>query len=239
MATREQSPRLQAVLWPFKTAFFVWLFVFLLGLLAIAFQMSMAKLVWGVPETTQQVRSFLVRDVERTYIQGQETPLTRLAVKGARAAYWMFFKATLIDRLMTNAATLGNDDLLDHGGDVLVRNNLVYRLQDELNLSIYVVQDFGVRLVLLLAAWPLYLLAYLVGLMDGLAQRSVRRACAGRESSSLYHRAKYLQFVVFVMAGMVYVLLPYSIKPEWFFIPLAVTLAWLSRIQWAFLKKYL
>jgi integrating conjugative element membrane protein (TIGR03747 family) len=239
VATSDDSPRLQAVLWPFKTAFYLWLSFTLLGLLSIAFQVSMAKLVWGVPETTRQVEVFLARDVERTYQNDQPTSLTHLAINGARLGYWMFFKVTQIDKMMRNAATLGNANSLDRGGDILVRNNLVSHIQDEIFLSMYVVQDFAVRIVLLMGAWPLYLLMFSLGLVDGLAERSIRRACAGRESSSLYHRAKYLQFASFVMAGMVYVLLPYSIRPEWFFIPLAGLLLVLSRVQWTYLKKYL
>jgi len=42
---------------------------------------------------------------------------------------------------------------------------------------------------------PLLLVLYMVGTADGLTERAIRRSCGGRESASLYHRAKYLQMV--------------------------------------------
>ncbi len=239
MATDSDSPKLQTLLWPFKTGLYLWLYLVVLGLIAIGFQVLMAKLTWGVAETTQKVSTRLAEDMAMTSYQGHATPLTNQATKGANAAYWMFFEVTLIDRLMRNAASLGAASALDKGGDILVRNNLVYRIQDELRLAMYTAQDYGVRLALLIVAWPLILLAYMLGLVDGLAQRSIRRACAGRESSSLYHLSKHLQFASIAFVGAIYVLQPYAIRPEWFFVPLAFFLATLARLQWMYLKKYL
>ena len=220
MATDNDSPRLQTLLWPFKTGLYLWLYLIVLGLIAIGFQVLMAKLTWGVAETTEKVYTRLEEDMAMTLHRGRATPLTNLATKGANAAYWMFFDVTLIDKLMRNAASLGAASMVDKGGDIVVRNHLVYRIQDELLLAMYAAQDFGVRLAFLVVAWPLLLLAYALGLVDGLAQRSIRRACAGRESSSLYHLSKHLQFASIAFIGAIYVLQPYTIRPEWFFVPL-------------------
>lgn len=239
MATDSDSPRLQTLLWPFKTGFYLLLYLIALGLLAIGFQVLMAKLTWGVAETTQKVYTRLAKDMAMTSYQGRATPLTNMATKGANAAYWMFFEVTLIDRLARNAASLGTASIVDKGGDIVVRNNLVYRIQDELQLAMYTAQDYGVRLAFLVVAWPIILLAYTLGLVDGLAQRSIRRACAGRESSSLYHLSKHLQFASLAFIGAIYVLQPYAIRPEWFVVPMAVLLAALARLQWMYLKKYL
>lgn len=239
MATDSDSPRLQTLLWPFKTGLYLWLYLVALGVIAIGFQVLMAKLTWGVAETTQKVYTRLAKDMAMTSYQGRATPLTNIATKGANAAYWMFFEVTLIDRLVRNAAALGAASIVDKGGDIVVRNNLVYRIQDELQLAMYTAQDYGVRLAFLVVAWPIILLAYTLGLVDGLAQRSIRRACAGRESSSLYHLSKHLQFASIAFIGAIYVLQPYAIRPEWFFVPMAVLLAALARLQWMYLKKYL
>lgn len=239
MATDSDSPRLQTLLWPFKTGLYLLLYLVALGLLAIGFQVLMAKLTWGVAETTQKVYTRLEKDMAMTSYQGRATPLTNMATKGANAAYWMFFEMTLIDRLVRNAASLGAASIVDKGGDIVVRNNLVYRIQDELQLAMYTAQDYGVRLAFLVVAWPIILLAYTLGLVDGLAQRSIRRACAGRESSSLYHLSKHLQFASIAFIGAIYVLQPYAIRPEWFVVPMAVLLAALARLQWMYLKKYL
>ena len=239
MATDNASPRLRTLLWPFKAALFLWLYLVVLGLIAIGFQVLMAKLTWGVAETTQKVYTRLAKDMAMTAYQGRATPLTNMATTGANAAYWMFFEVTLIDRLVRNAASLGAASIVDKGGDIVVRNNLVYRVQDELRLAMYTAQDYGVRLAFLVVAWPLILLAYTLGLVDGLAQRSIRRACAGRESSSLYHLSKHLQFASIALVGAIYVLQPYAIRPQWFVVPLALLLTTLARLQWMYLKKYL
>lgn len=57
-------------------------------------------------------------------------------------------------------------------------------------------QLLGVRMATLVRFVPLLLLLYAVGTVGGLTQRAIRRSCGGRESASLYHRAKYLQIVV-------------------------------------------
>ena len=57
-------------------------------------------------------------------------------------------------------------------------------------------QLLGVRVATLTLMLPLLVLIYVVAAADGLTQRAIRRASAGRESASLYHRAKHLQVVV-------------------------------------------
>jgi integrating conjugative element membrane protein (TIGR03747 family) len=100
-------------------------------------------------------------------------------------------------------------------------------------------QIFGVRLAILIGAAPLFLLVWVLGLVDGLTQRSIRRACAGRESSSMYHRAKFFQFAGLATGAMLYLMWPVSIRPEWIVLPLALLIGVLSRVQWTYLKKYL
>ncbi|MGB5103857.1 MAG: DUF4400 domain-containing protein [Steroidobacteraceae bacterium] len=60
-----------------------------------------------------------------------------------------------------------------------------------------VTQLLGVRAAILARFAPLLLLLYAVGAADGFTQRAIRRACGGRESASLYHRAKYLQLAAY------------------------------------------
>ena len=59
------------------------------------------------------------------------------------------------------------------------------------------------RFAILLRFLPLLLLLYAAGTADGLAERAIRRSCGGRESASLYHRAKYLQMAVLALGGVV------------------------------------
>jgi integrating conjugative element membrane protein (TIGR03747 family) len=100
-------------------------------------------------------------------------------------------------------------------------------------------QLFGVRLAILIGAAPLFLLVWSLGMVDGLTQRTIRRACAGRESSSMYHRAKFFQYAGLATGAMVYLMWPVSIRPEWIVLPLALLTGVLSRVQWTYLKKSL
>ncbi len=82
-------------------------------------------------------------------------------------------------------------------------------------------------------------LVYLVATADGLTQRAIRRAAGGRESASLYHRAKHLQLALLATALLIYLFLPASVDVRWIGLPLAATLAILTRLQWAYYKKHL
>ena len=61
---------------------------------------------------------------------------------------------------------------------------------------------------------PLLLLLYAVGAADGFTQRAIRRACGGRESASLYHRAKYLQLAVLGLGAVALLMWPGPVQWE-------------------------
>jgi len=100
-------------------------------------------------------------------------------------------------------------------------------------------QLLGVRLATLAFTAPLLALVYVVAATDGLTQRAIRRACGGRESASLYHRAKHSQVVLVVMAGALSLIQPVSIDPRLIWVPCAVLVGILARLQWAYYKKHL
>ena len=86
---------------------------------------------------------------------------------------------------------------------------------------------------------PMLALTYLVASTDGLVQRAIRRMSGGRESASLYHRAKHLQVALLVMCGAITLLTPLSIEPRWILEPGIAVLAILARLQWTYYKKHL
>jgi integrating conjugative element membrane protein (TIGR03747 family) len=227
-------------LWPLKLVFYAWLTLALMALAAMGMEIVLAKVVWGDAAALVQVQHTLQQDIELTYSLRPEAPLTRLAVTCARGVYGFFFQLIPIERWMTNAALLpANPDIPAYGGDIIARNHLVYHLQGELYMAMVRAQIFGVRLAILIGTTPLFLLVWCLGLVDGMTQRSIRRACAGRESSSMYHRAKFFQFAGLAMGAMIYLMWPVSIRPEWIVLPVALLTGLLSRVQWCYLKKYL
>jgi len=168
--------------------FYVWLTLALMALAAMGMEIVLAKQVWGDAAALAQVQQTLSQDLELTRSLRPEAPLTGLAVACARGVYGFFFQLIPIERWMTNASLLpANPDIPTYGGDIVARNHLVYHLQGELYLAIVRAQLFGVRLAILIGAAPLFLLVWSLGMVDGLTQRTIRRACAGRESSSMYH----------------------------------------------------
>lgn len=57
-------------------------------------------------------------------------------------------------------------------------------------VAMYIAMDTAMRLFVVVFALPSFLLACLLGIVDGLVRRDLRRWGGGRESSFVYHRAK-------------------------------------------------
>lgn len=68
--------------------------------------------------------------------------------------------------------------------------SLSRRLSQWALISMFVAQDVLLRMSVALFALPAFALACLLGLVDGLARRDLRRWSGGRESSFVYHHAK-------------------------------------------------
>jgi len=100
-------------------------------------------------------------------------------------------------------------------------------------------QLFGLRLASLTVAIPALLAAYVVAVIDGLMGRAIRRAAGGRESASLYHRAKHLQLVLAIMLAVARLLIPSPALPDWLWMAGVAVIALLARLQWAYYKKHL
>lgn len=98
---------------------------------------------------------------------------------------------------------------------------------------------FAVRTAMYVCALPLLMLAGGIGLIDGLMARARRKAVAGRESASIYHRAKLGLSFIPIMGYLLVLGLPSLEAPAPWLIPVALVMAFLVRLQCAFYKKYL
>jgi integrating conjugative element membrane protein (TIGR03747 family) len=107
-----------------------------------------------------------------------------------------------------------------------------------LRVVIVATQVYALRLTLLLGMLPLVLLLYLVARTDGHAERAIRRACAGRESASLYHRAKYARFAALGLLLIGTLCLPVHVDPVLSMLAFAVFTTVLARVQVTYYKKY-
>jgi integrating conjugative element membrane protein (TIGR03747 family) len=115
----------------------------------------------------------------------------------------------------------------------------LYSCFDEyLQASTYVTQTFVIRLALILFSLPIFLVAALVGGVDGLVERDLRRWGGGRESSNVFNLARRSVVPSFVAACVVYISLPFSISPVIVILPFAFLLGLAVRIGFGWLKKY-
>lgn len=96
--------------------------------------------------------------------------------------------------------------------------------QDYLLAAMFTVFTFVVRLTVLTLATPLFLLAVLTGMVDGLMRRDLRKFGVDRESSFVYHRAKRTLLPLIVGPWVVYLALPWSVNPILVLLPCAALL---------------
>lgn len=105
--------------------------------------------------------------------------------------------------------------------------------------ALYTLLTFLVRLIVLVLTLPLFLMSALVGLIDGLVRRDLRKFGAGRESGFLYHRARATLTPLAVAPWMLYLALPVSIHPLAVLLPSAILLGLATNITAGSFKKYL
>lgn len=98
---------------------------------------------------------------------------------------------------------------------------------------------FAVRTTMYISALPLLVLGGTVGLIDGLMARARRKAVAGRESASVYHRAKLGLSFIPIMGYLFCLSVPSIEAPAPLLVPVALAMASLVRLQCAYYKKYL
>jgi integrating conjugative element membrane protein (TIGR03747 family) len=108
----------------------------------------------------------------------------------------------------------------------------------DIYVAMRAIQVFGVRLAYLLSATPLFVLVYGLATVDGLTERYIRRACAGRESSDAWKLGRLANLGAFALVGSAYLILPVTMRPVLIVLPLALVLAVATRYQWAYYKKY-
>jgi hypothetical protein len=122
--------------------------------------------------------------------------------------------------------------------DTIVRNTYIAN-RDVIEVAMIGTRLLGVRLATLALIAPLLALIYLVAAADGLTQRAIRRASGGRESASLYHRAKHLQLAGLAIGVLTMLIWPAAFNWLRVGMLLAAFVGILTRLQWAYYKKHL
>ncbi|HCC79987.1 MULTISPECIES: TIGR03747 family integrating conjugative element membrane protein [unclassified Methylophaga] len=88
--------------------------------------------------------------------------------------------------------------------------------------AVYVTQVFAIRLAILTLALPAFIIFAVVGSVEGLVQRDIRKWSVGREHASLYHHAKRWIPICFIAPWVVYLAFPISVHPNAVILPFAL-----------------
>ncbi|MBU0752300.1 MAG: DUF4400 domain-containing protein [Gammaproteobacteria bacterium] len=222
-----------ALLAPLKIAFM--LILGLVGILAVAWIVDWIFVFKVWPEGVDRLKDILAVDLARTLELAEWQGGVQSVVTGtANFLYGLVFGVTGIHDMGLRFAESASLSI----PDTIVRNTYLANIE-AIEVAMIGTQLLGVRLATLAMMAPLLVLVYLVAAVDGLTQRAIRRACGGRESASLYHRAKHLQVMLVVMGGALVLIQPVSIDPRLVGVPVALLVGILARLQWACYKKHL
>jgi integrating conjugative element membrane protein (TIGR03747 family) len=222
-----------ALLAPLKIGFL--LILGLLGIVVAAWivDWSFVFKVW--PDGIDRLKGILAADLARGIELAEWQGGVSKAVTGtANFMYGLVFGATGIHDMGMRFAEGAELSI----PDTIVRNTYLTNT-DAIEVAMIGTQLLGVRLATLGMIVPIIFLIYLVAAADGLTQRAIRRACGGRESASLYHRAKHMQVMLVAMGGVLVLIQPVSIDPRLVGDPVALLVGILARLQWACYKKHL
>ena len=214
------------------------LFVLLLGLvgvLVVAWIVDWIFVFKVWPEGVGRLKGILAADLARGIELAEwQGVMPKVVTGAANFLYGLVFGVTGIHDMglrFAQGAALSIPD-------TIVRNSYLAN-REAIEVAMIGTQLLGVRLATLGMMAPIIVLIYLVAAGDGLTQRAIRRACGGRESASLYHRAKHLQVMLLAMGGVLTLILPVSIDPRWIWMPGTLLVGLLARLQWACYKKHL
>jgi integrating conjugative element membrane protein (TIGR03747 family) len=101
-----------------------------------------------------------------------------------------------------------------------------------------IIQLFFVRMAIIVFSLPAFLLLAIVGIVDGLVERDLRRWGGGRESSNLYNLARKMVSPLSILACVLYISSPVTVHPGWIIIPFSSMVGLSLRITFSRLKKY-
>ena len=222
-----------ALLAPLKLVFL--LILGLLGIVVAAWIVDWTFVFKVWPDGIDRLKDILAADLTRTLELAEwQGGVPKVVTGTANFLYGLVFGVTGIHDMGLRFAQGAELSI----PDTIVRNTFLAK-REAIEVAMVGTQLLGVRLAMLAMMTPMLVLIYLVAAADGLTQRAIRRACGGRESASLYHRAKHLQVMLLAMGGVLVLIQPVSIDPRLVGVPVALLVGLLARLQWACYKKHL
>lgn len=223
----------KAITAPFRSA----IFLLVAFIVAVVGRMGIDLLYTGSSaERIDTLRNRLITEVENAdqslpHVFG--SPSER-AMKWSLQAYDILYTKTGLDRSMV--ATPSDFTELD----LAVRRGVDSAVaQPHWQAMMLGTQLMAARAALLPSLLPTLIFAWVIGSFDGAVARWIRRASGGRESSTIYHRAKYSHVTIATLLMIAWLWSPFSMEIWQLALVLAVIGALLLRIQLMYYKKYI
>lgn len=148
--------------------------------------------------------------------------------------YRVTFEWTGMDHLMRSALGQAPQDGTDEIGRRVALGTWTF-----LEPLYWSVQLIGLRLGVLFASAPLFLVAAVGGAADGAAAWYLRRVGVDRESGFIYHRAKLALWTALFALWAVYLLPPVALDPITVIPPFVALCGLTVRIAVSWFKKYI
>jgi integrating conjugative element membrane protein (TIGR03747 family) len=119
----------------------------------------------------------------------------------------------------------------------------LHRLQKGMTNTIWplllsVTQLIWVKLSIWLLSLPLLLLMIVLGVIDGLVQRDIRKFQGARESTFFFHTITKQMKLIFFIPVLLYLIWPWPLRSMWVLIPWAIGLGILMQNSVRTFKKY-
>lgn len=188
----------------------------------------------------QQMFHYEVEQFSETYTQSilVTEPVEKVGWILTQAYEWIFVRTGLIEQ----ARAIVTPTDMDSARKLRFREfiALAYaHVQDYVLAAAYTTMTFIVRVLVIVFSLPLMVLAVIVGLIDGLVKRDIRRMTAGYESGYIFHRARTFLVPLLVLPWMAYLAMPWSVSPLLVLLPGAILLGTAVNITASSFKRYL
>lgn len=216
--------------WPFWFAGRIVGTLLFLAVFALVMFVSAAHWHWPASLDGQSVSvtpAFLQVVLERSITQA---PSSQLAEQFSQASYTGFIKWTGVHRMA----------LSDSTDTTALVPRLIHRAPEEVAAAMIAAQVFGARLANAVLSFPLVLFVLLLASVDGIAERAIRRACAGHESATVFRLTRRFAYKLLPPAvGLLYLCLPYDLTLGTVMLPALAITAVLVRTKWKYYKKHI
>lgn len=236
-ATMNPSVGWKSITWPFRWAFWIGMLTMMSGALALGAGLYFHFHVWageGTAPFAHALETLLVDAALASDLWLLGSNALELTMFLSEGAYTVAFVWTGLEgayfSAVAGAAPLGMDAAL---------YRFLAKHAETVEVAMLLARLYGAKAAMLVGALPLFVLVYLVAMVDGLTARYIRKQGGGRESAFIYHRSKWAIVMLMGSAVVFLLLLPLSYSPRWLLPSVALVIGVLARTQWAYYKKYL